>query len=224
MMSRYVVNNAWLSRRLIQIQRIGVVEFKVHQGVSLMETKTAGHSARTLALVGSLVFATQASAMNAAELSQQRWYIVNDSVMGGISRSALYYLPETPAIRFQGQLSLENFGGFASARMLTRPGQYSGSLALCIRVRGDGREYQMRLRSQAADGVAYSQTFQTIDGEWTEHTLNVADFEPVFRGRVLNREPIAPEQIRQIGLMLADKQPGTFKIDIASVTPCLYAA
>ena len=44
------------------------------------------------------------------------WYIVNDDVMGGISKSYLSINEEKNLI-FNGYLSLENNGGFASSRL-----------------------------------------------------------------------------------------------------------
>ena len=44
-----------------------------------------------------------------------QWGIVNDGVMGGISQSQFTITPDKTAI-FQGDVSLENYGGFASVR------------------------------------------------------------------------------------------------------------
>ena len=44
-----------------------------------------------------------------------KWGIVNDGVMGGISQSNIY-LNEVDNIIFAGNVSLENNGGFASIR------------------------------------------------------------------------------------------------------------
>ena len=77
------------------------------------------------------------------------WQIVNDGVMGGRSSSQASIVKlETggDAMRFAGNLSLENNGGFASVR--SRP---SGSLGLdpgetiVLRVKGDGRRYTFNL-------------------------------------------------------------------------------
>ena len=46
----------------------------------------------------------------------ENWGIVNDDVMGGISKSTLSLSNENNLV-FNGYLSLENNGGFASSRM-----------------------------------------------------------------------------------------------------------
>jgi hypothetical protein len=45
----------------------------------------------------------------------KQWRIVNDDVMGGMSQSSFAQTPEGRAI-FKGEVSLENYGGFASVR------------------------------------------------------------------------------------------------------------
>ena len=46
----------------------------------------------------------------------ENWTIVNDDVMGGISKSGIFINEENNLI-FKGYLSLENNGGFASSRL-----------------------------------------------------------------------------------------------------------
>jgi monofunctional biosynthetic peptidoglycan transglycosylase len=144
-----------------------------------------------------------------------RWSVVNDGVMGGISRSAILGTDDGTAI-FSGTLSLENNGGFASVRRSTGGMDLTGRHGFLLRVRGDGRTYQLRLRNEDGwDGPAYRASFATADGEWTEVRLPFADFEPTWRGRVLaDAPPLDPARIRQIGFLLADKRPGPFSLEI----------
>lgn len=143
------------------------------------------------------------------------WMIVNDGVMGGISQSRLQLNADSSAT-FSGTLSLENNGGFASVR--TRPQDYDleGYAGIAIRVRGDGRTYSFRLRTDHNfDGIAYQAKFETVAGEWQETVLPFTDFQPTFRGRTLrNVAPLNPKDIRQIGFLIADKQPGRFELVI----------
>ncbi len=158
-----------------------------------------------------------AMTLAAMTLDAEPWRIVNDGVMGGLSRSAVTETPE--GLRFAGELSLENNGGFASTRRLVADG-FPGAAAIRIRVRGDGRRYQLRLRQDRAwDGIAWRHEFDTT-GEWQTLTLSLADFEPVWRGRrVGGAGPAVAEDVRQLGFMLADKQAGPFRLDIAAIEP-----
>lgn len=50
-----------------------------------------------------------------AQESAEEWIVVNDGVMGGVSRSA-FVDSESGYASFQGVMSLDNNGGFASVR------------------------------------------------------------------------------------------------------------
>lgn len=149
-------------------------------------------------------------------LSVGPWIIVNDGVMGG--RSSARVDATDDGIRFAGNLSLENNGGFSSTRhALGEPP--AGMDGVRLQVRGDGRAYQLRLRQdQRYDGVAWSAPFQTGDA-WETIELSFEEFEPVFRGRrVPQAGPVDPAAVTQIGIMLADKQPGPFALEIRQMS------
>ena len=118
---------------------------------------------------------------------------------------------------FSGMLSLENNGGFALTRsnlLKIELGDYDGFVIL---VKGDGRSYKFRARTTTNfDGVSYQREFQTAAGEWTEVALPFADFVASFRGRLLpDLGRLNPAEIKQVGFLIADKQPGPFTLTIA---------
>lgn len=140
------------------------------------------------------------------------WIIVNDTVMGGRSFARLNI--ENDKLSFSGVLSLENNGGFASIRRVYDPKSWVDQIPLKIKVDGDGREYQLRLRTnRRVDGVAYVVSFKTEINGPNEFAFNEQDFVPQFRGRIVRGAPaLAFSDIEQVGLMLADKQPGEFTL------------
>jgi monofunctional biosynthetic peptidoglycan transglycosylase len=144
-----------------------------------------------------------------------RWVIVNDGVMGGRSRSTMKVTAEGTGV-FQGNVSLENYGGFASTR--TKPADHglAGYATLKLRVKGDGRTYQLRSRTDDNfDGVSYRFEFGTKKGEWVVREAPIRDFKPTFRGRVLpDRPPLDPSRIRQLGFLIADKKAGPFRLEV----------
>jgi hypothetical protein len=144
-----------------------------------------------------------------------RWEIVNDSVMGGISDSDLTRVDDG-VVRFSGRLSLENNGGFASVRASGRFPDLSTKAAIVIRAKGDGRSYQLRLRTATGWRVPdYSMTFQTRLGEWQTHILPLDDFVAGWRGRTLrDAPPLDPARIRSVGILLGDSKPGGFSLEI----------
>ena len=166
----------------------------------------------------------QTPATSAEDLNNdvQRWMIVNDSVMGGVSDSNLIMLKEEGVFRFIGSVSLENNGGFASVRAVFPRNYFNRSKHVCIRVRGDGKRYQIRLRGgRQFDGIAFAKSFDTDAGEWQDYKFKIDEFVPTFRGRTLsNIRDIRPDEIRQVTFMIADKQTGDFQLDFSSIRPC----
>jgi hypothetical protein len=149
------------------------------------------------------------------EMNPGPWQTVNDGVMGGISSSRM--VEADGVLNFEGELSLENNGGFASVRRLV-DADLSQVTGVRLEVRGDKRTYQFRLRQNGRfDGVAWRAEFTTI-AEWQTMELSFDEFVPVFRGRrVPEAGQVVPASIRQIGFMLADKTPGPFKLEIRSI-------
>ena len=145
----------------------------------------------------------------------ERWEIVNDGVMGGVSQSTLLATPNQPAI-FAGNVSLENYGGFSSMRTYPRDYQLESYDGLIIHVKGDGKRYRFRLRTDDLfDGIAYQAIFLTKLEEWVTVKLPFRDFIPVYRGRVVSDAPrLNPAHIKRLGFMIADKQSGPFRLEI----------
>lgn len=143
------------------------------------------------------------------------WYPVNDGVMGGRSSSSIRSSGEGVGV-FEGDLSLENNGGFASVRTEIPDGALAGLSRIVLRVRGDGKRYQVRLRMDTNfDGIAYVASFETAPNEWIKVEIPLASFEPSFRGyRPRDAEPLDASRVRQIGIMLTDKQQGRFRLEI----------
>ena len=147
-----------------------------------------------------------------------RWQAVNDGVMGGVSDGKFRITPEG-TLEFFGTLSLENNGGFTSVRtkpadLGLRPGD-----SLVVRVRGDGREYMVNAYPKNARmAFSYRAPLPTIAGEWTDVVIPLADFVPTSFGRVVQGAgPLNPADINSLGIMLSDKQPGKFRLDVESM-------
>jgi monofunctional biosynthetic peptidoglycan transglycosylase len=144
----------------------------------------------------------------------ESWRIVNDGVMGGLSESEMIAGDSASAI-FQGNVSLENNGGFASVRTVPRSYDLKGFEGVEIRVRGDGKKYQFRIRvDNRFDGISYRNIFETNKGQWMIIRLPFNEFVPTFRGRILDEDPLSPDQIQQLGFLIADYQEGKFQLEI----------
>lgn len=131
------------------------------------------------------------------------WRGVSDQVMGGISQASVTResVDGRPALRLQGDVRLENDGGFIQAALDLSPerGIYdaSGFTGLRLTVRGNGERYSLHLRS--ADNVRPWQSYRThfIAGpEWETLELPFASFTP-YRLET----PLDTSRLRRIGLV-----------------------
>ena len=141
------------------------------------------------------------------------WNIVNDDVMGGISTSYLSVSDEKKLI-FNGNLSLENNGGFASSRLGLKKNILKGVKSFIIRIKGDGNSYKLRL-SQDNRRASYSANFKSINDKWIDVSISIEDFIATWRGYTYNDYPsVDSERINSLGLQISDKQEGKFKLEI----------
>jgi hypothetical protein len=145
--------------------------------------------------------------------NQGYWTIVNDGVMGGLSTSEVSFTSDNQMV-FSGTVSLENNGGFASTRMKLKNKNLAGCSVISIRLKGDGKKYKFRVRTDDQwDGIAYSINFPTTKDTWSEIDFPLKDFRPTYRGREMPQaKELKVEDIYQIGLLISEKQEGSFMI------------
>ncbi|HBE67438.1 MAG TPA: CIA30 family protein, partial [Planctomycetaceae bacterium] len=175
---------------------------------------------RTFTIACLMHTATMASDLETLfEFSNDRasrdWRIVNDGVMGGRSSSRATFVETTSGdsvMRFRGNLSLANNGGFASVR--SRP---AGSLGLrrgdtiVLQVFGDGRKYTFNLYTPTRrTAFSFQADFQTQPGKWTEVRLPVDRFVAHSFGRPITNMSLTPRDVQSVGILLGDKKPGSF--------------
>jgi monofunctional biosynthetic peptidoglycan transglycosylase len=153
--------------------------------------------------------------MDFSDTDEVRWYAVNDGVMGGLSQGAP--MREDGQLRFSGVLSLANNGGFSSVRTTDQVFDLSGIDALQLRVKGDGRNYQLRLATDArfrGSPVSYGATFSTEVDRWINVRIPLEDLKPSYRGYQLEGPPLNPARVQEIGLLIGDKREGPFTLMI----------
>jgi monofunctional biosynthetic peptidoglycan transglycosylase len=158
-------------------------------------------------------------------LHPAEWQIVNDGVMGGMSMSRVVAAPGG-GVRFEGVVSLQYGGGFASARCayslpIVEDRAPVGGFAL--RVHGDGKHYRLTIFTRSATTNArepyhYQGKFETTGGE-QEIRLPLAAFSASLRGRQVAAPPLDPHLIVALGLQISDRQPGPFVIDLRAAGP-----
>ena len=136
--------------------------------------------------------------------------IVNDDVMGGRSNSRFVIDPE--GVIFEGTVSLENNGGFASVRCpVSFPQEASG---LQLTTRGDGKQYQLIIRTEASTRAPIYKRNFVSSKDWQTHQFKSEDFEAFFRGQPVAAKPLVLSEALEFGLLIADQQAGTFRLQL----------
>jgi NADH dehydrogenase [ubiquinone] 1 alpha subcomplex assembly factor 1 len=143
------------------------------------------------------------------------WKVVNDNVMGGIS-SASFELNSDGDAEFKGTVSTLNNGGFASVRYRFRAKDIAGKKTISIRLKGDSKPYQFRVKSQANDYYSYITTFSTL-GNWETIHINLEDLYPSFRGNKLNKDNFNNSSLEEISFLIANKKNESFKLIIDKI-------
>ena len=117
---------------------------------------------------------------------------------------------------FEGKVSLENNGGFASFRGPIRfP---AGSTALLLTVRGDGQRYKLTLKLDDDTGTSQYQAAFVAPREWQTLAFEPADFSASFRGRAVAAPAVRFVDVQYFGLLISDRQPGAFRVEVKSIT------
>jgi monofunctional biosynthetic peptidoglycan transglycosylase len=121
------------------------------------------------------------------------WTAVNDGVMGGVSRGGAKQVDGSP----------------------TR--DLSAAKVIVLRVKGDGRTYRLQIATNAQfrrSRISYQAEFPTQRDEWTEARVPLAALVPMFRGQTLSGPPLDRARVEEIGLSLADGNPGAFALEV----------
>lgn len=139
------------------------------------------------------------------------WYVLDDVVMGGRSDGKMLLSDEGHGI-FTGAVSLENNGGFSSVRLNLETLDASKHDKIVLRIKGDGKSYQLRVKPRREMAFSYVHAFDTQDGEWAEIELTMADFFPTFRGQRLNMENFDGSQIEELGILIGNKKAEDFRL------------
>ena len=142
----------------------------------------------------------------------QDCWIVNDGVMGGVSQSSLRH--DAHGMFFEGLLSLENNGGFASMRAAA---QFPpGTQVLELLAKGDGKQYKLVLRTALAPRVTYVADF-IAEPTWQTYQFNLNQFKPTFRGQALNAPALSFADVIEFGILISNNQAGRFAIQLKTL-------
>ncbi|NRT10549.1 CIA30 family protein [Flavobacterium sp. 14A] len=140
----------------------------------------------------------------------QGWRVVDDVVMGGVS-AGNFTLDSDGFGLFEGAISLENNGGFSSVRYRFPQVKTAGYSKIIIKLKGDGKKYQFRIKTNSGDSHSFIAPFST-SGEWEEIKISLQDMYPAFRGRTLEQHNFSEVYFEEIAFLIGNKKKEQFKL------------
>lgn len=114
---------------------------------------------------------------------------------------------------YQGYVSLENNGGFSSLRCRFQPFAMNEYGTVKVRLKGDSKRYQFRVKSSFYERHSYIGYFET-SGEWETIDIPLADLYPAFRGRRLRMDNYPGEQLAEIAFLIGNKKEEDFRLEL----------
>ncbi|MBC7509859.1 MAG: CIA30 family protein [Ferruginibacter sp.] len=144
-----------------------------------------------------------------------KWRVTDDVVMGGRSNGNFQLNAEGYGL-FSGKVSLENNGGFSSVRYYFPQKETTGFNKFVIRLKGDGKQYQLRVKAMQDEYFDYIILFATT-GEWQTLELPFYKMVPSFRGQLLNRPPFPGTSMLEIGFLIGNKKAESFALELDEI-------
>jgi len=143
------------------------------------------------------------------------WRVVDDVVMGGVS-SGNFEINEKGNGLFTGEISLDNNGGFSSLRYRFDKINVENFTKVILKIKGDGKKYQFRVKDNSQNDYSYIQSFETSNN-WELIEINLSDMYPAFRGRNLDMSNFSSTKIEEIALLIGNKKEETFRLEISKI-------
>jgi hypothetical protein len=150
---------------------------------------------------------------------EESWYAVNDTVMGGVSNGDVTF--DDNSMVFEGAVSTDNNGGFASVRSPQDETDLSMYSRVLIRMKSEGQPFSMVIADSPlwyADQFKYD--IESPNEDWNTIEILFEDFEeytimtgyPEPTGAVMTSEDA--EEIIHIELMSKQFEDGDFRIEV----------
>jgi hypothetical protein len=149
------------------------------------------------------------------EADLKNWYVVNDTVMGGASAAKMGVDAAGNGL-FEGHVSLDNNGGFSSIRYDAGKTKLTGYSKFVIVLKGDGKAYEFRVKTNINDYYSYVFSFETTGNRQTIE-IPFSSMAPSFRGRSLDMVNFPGDYLQEIGFLIGNKKDEDFKLAIDNI-------
>jgi len=143
------------------------------------------------------------------------WNIIDDRVMGGISQGS-FSINEDGVGVFSGIVSTANNGGFSSVRYSFKSIEIQPYNTLVLKIKGDGKSYQCRIKSNQNTYYSYIYSFKT-NGDWQTIKIPLAEMYPSFRGVKQNLPNFNEAFISELSLLIGNKTDENFTLLIQDI-------
>ena len=143
------------------------------------------------------------------------WKVVNDGVMGGLSSGNFEISPAGHGL-YYGKVSLENNGGFSLVRYQFSPLNVTPYDKVVIRLKGDGKQYQFRVKSSITDRHCYIGNFVT-SGDWQTVEIPLNGMTARFRGNDLDLPDYPAQLMEEIAFLVGNKRAESFRLEIDQI-------
>jgi NADH dehydrogenase [ubiquinone] 1 alpha subcomplex assembly factor 1 len=168
----------------------------------------------SLLIILSLIAPTTIFEFN-EESDIKKWRVVDDVVMGGESSGKFTMNNKHQAV-YSGEVSLENNGGFSSLRYTFDQMSIKGHKTAKIRLKGDKKKYQFRVKTSKKDRHSYKYVFKT-SGKWETIEIPLNEMEPTWRGFKPDLPNYEAEYCSEIGFLISNKKEESFELLLESI-------
>ena len=150
-----------------------------------------------------------------ASKSGENWLIINDGVMGGLSKGNIAYTSNS--IKFLGSVSLANNGGFTSFKSPFGIYNLSDAKKIKIRYRSTGQGIAVTLETHRRFYRPYFKVYLApTNSEWVSVELDIDQFMKYTLGRPTGGSITTKDLtlVQRVGFMTADKKEGPFEFEV----------
>ncbi len=145
------------------------------------------------------------------------WYILNDGVMGGLSKGKLTETDE--GMVFYGSVSLENNGGFTSYRGPWQRYDLTEYEQVTIKYRSEGMRLAFTMETSQRWWIPNYKVNLVTSEDWVTETFQLKDFKQYRLGDPTGKSftEDTKDEIIRIGFITNEKRAGDFKFEVAYV-------
>ncbi|MFT5641327.1 MAG: NADH dehydrogenase [ubiquinone] 1 alpha subcomplex assembly factor 1 [Cyclobacteriaceae bacterium] len=146
-----------------------------------------------------------------------KWVVVNDGVMGGLSKGKLTLTKQ--GVKFYGTVSLENNGGFTSLRSPYSRLDLSQFQKFSIKYKSEGVLHAFQLEHHDRFYLPNHKLPLKNSEEWTIIEYDLRDLDQYQMGRKTNQkmsDEALSKNIR-LGFITSEKRAGSFTLEIAEI-------